>query len=84
MATPHPSPDGRSQPSPRGRVVVTTFGVVGVSALVLATVAALSLWLLLTDPMTASAVVERGDVLPLARSLLVAVGNALAKLLAFL
>lgn len=84
MATPHPSLDGRSQPSPRGRVVVTTFGVVGVSALVLATVAALSLWLLLTDPMTASAVIERGDVLPLARSLLVAVGNAIAKLLAFL
>jgi hypothetical protein len=84
MATPHPSPDGRSGPSPRGRVVVTTFSVVGVSALVLATVAALSLWLLLTDPMTASAVVERGDALPLARSLLVAVGNALVKLLAFL
>ncbi len=64
--------------------MVTTFSVVGVSAFVLALVATLSLWLLLTDPMTASAVVERGDVLPLASSLLAAVGNALVKLLAFL
>lgn len=83
MATPHPTPDGR-RPTPRGRVMVTTFSVVGVSAFVLALVAALSLWLLLTDPMTASAVMERGDMLPLARSLLLAVGNALARLLAFL
>jgi hypothetical protein len=84
MATPHPSPDGQHRPSPRGRVVVTTFNVVGVSALVLAPVAALSLWLLLTDPIAASAVVERGDVLPLARSLFVAVGHALVRLLAYL
>ncbi len=64
--------------------MVTTFSVVGIGAFVLALVAALSLWLLLTDPMTASAVMERGDVLPLARSLLLAVGNALVRLLAFL
>jgi hypothetical protein len=82
MATPHPTPGRRL--AQRGRVMVATFSVVGVSAFVLALVAALSLWLLLTDPMTASAVMERGDVLPLARSLLVAVGNALLKLLAFL
>lgn len=84
MATPHPSPDGQQRPSPRGRVVVTTFSVVGVSALVLAPLAALSLWLLLTDPMAASALMERGDGLPLARSLLVAVGHALVQLLAYL
>jgi len=83
MATPHPTPDG-PRPTARGRVMVTTFSVVGISAFVLALVSALSLWLLLTDPMTASAVMERGDMLPLARSLLLAVGNALAKLLAFL
>lgn len=64
--------------------MVTTFSVVGASAFVLALVAALSLWLLLTDPMSAGAVMERGDVLPLARSLLLAVGNALVKLLAYL
>jgi hypothetical protein len=83
MATPHPTPDGR-RPAPRRRVMVTTFSVVGVSAFVLALVASLSLWLLLTDPMSAGAVMERGDVLPLARSLLVAVGQALVRLLAFL
>lgn len=83
MATPHPTPEG-SRPSPRGRVVVTTFSVVGISAVALAVVAALSLWLLLTDPVAANAVAERGDVLPLARSFLVAVGQAIERLLAYL
>lgn len=84
MATPHSSPDGLSRLSPRGRIVVTTFSVVGLIALVAAPVAALSLWLLLTDPSTANEVMQRGDILPLARSLLAAVGDALVKLLAYL
>jgi hypothetical protein len=83
MATPHPSPDARRGPTPR-RIVVATFSVVGVSALVAAPVAALSLWLLLTDPTAAGAIVERGDVAPLARSLFLAVSDALVKLLAYL
>lgn len=84
MVTPRPSSDGRLRSTPRGRVVATTFGVIGVSALVAAPVAALSLWLLLTDPQAAGPLMDRGDVLPLARSLFVAVGQALATLLAYL
>lgn len=83
MAAPHPSPDTRPPPTPR-RIVVATFSVVGVSALVAAPVAALSLWLLLTDPTAAGAIVERGDVTPLARSLFMAVSQALVRLLAYL
>ena len=83
MVTPHPSTDAPRRPTPR-RIVVATFSVVGVSALVAAPVAALSLWLLLTDPTAAGAIVERGDVTPLARSLFVAVGNAIVQLLAYL
>lgn len=83
MATPHTPPDARRRPTPR-RIVVATFSVVGVSAVVAAPVAALSLWLLLTDPTAAGALVERGDVAPLARSLFLAVSDALVKLLAYL
>jgi len=84
MATPRPLVDDYLPPSPRARAVVTAFGVVGVGALVLALVAALSLWLLLTDPQAAAPLMERGDVLPLVRSMFVAVGQALVRLLAYL
>lgn len=84
MAQLHPSIDGRVRPARGGRVVAAAFSVVGVSALAAALVAALSLWLLLTDPIAAGAVVETGDVLPLARALLAAVGDALMSLLTLL
>jgi len=48
-----------------------------VSALVLAPVAALSLWLLMSDAVTAAAVMERGSLLPLFAALANMVGKAI-------
>jgi hypothetical protein len=65
-------------------VVRTTFNVVGVSAVVAAPVAAVSLWLLLTNPVLAGEVVERESLFPIVKTLVLAVGKAIATVLAFL
>ena len=54
------------------------------SSLTLAPVAALSLWLLISDPVTAAAVMERGDLLPVLGALAKIVGKAIAAMLALL
>lgn len=84
MATPHPSPDGLDRHPRRGRVLRTTFSVVGISAFVAAPVASVALWLLLTDPLLAGEVAERGTFLPVTQTLLVAFGKAIAAVLAYL
>lgn len=65
----------REQPKSRfwGRVLST----VSIGAIVLAPVAALSLWLLVSDPVTAAAVMERGDLLPVLEALIKMVGRAI-------
>ena len=68
----------------RGRVVRATFNVVGVGALIAAPVAAVSLWLLLTDAVLASEVAERGSLFPVMKTLVFAVGHAIAAVLAYL
>jgi hypothetical protein len=84
MATPYPFPDGFDRRSRWGRVARTTFNVVGVSAFAAAPVAAVSLWLLLTDPVVAGEVADSGSMFPVVRSLIATVGKALAALLAYL
>ena len=84
MATPHPSPDGFSRRMRRGRVVRTTFNVVGVSAVVAAPAAAVSLWLLLTNPVLAGEVVQRESFIPIVKTLVFAVGKAIAAVMAYL
>jgi hypothetical protein len=84
MATPHPSPDGYSRRPRRGRAFRTTFNVVGVGAIVAAPVAAVSLWLLLTDPVLAGEVAEKGSLLPVVKTLMFAVGKAIAAVLAYM
>jgi hypothetical protein len=84
MATPHPSPDGFSRKPRRGRVVRTTFNVVGLSAIVAAPVAAVSLWLLLTDAVLAGEVAETGSLFPVVKTLVFAVGKAIAAVLAYM
>lgn len=84
MATPHPSPDGFSRRMRRGRVVRTTFNVVGVSAVVAAPAAAVSLWLLLTNPVLAGEVVQRESFIPIVKTLVFAVGKAIATVMAYL
>jgi hypothetical protein len=60
------------------------FSVVSVSSVVLAPVAALSLWLMISDPVTAAAVMERGDLLPVLSALAKVIGKAFVSLLAIL
>jgi hypothetical protein len=84
MAASHPTPDGFSRRPRRGSVVRTTFNVVGLSAVVAAGVAAVSLWLLLTDPVLAGEVAEQESFLPVVKTLVFAVGKALAAVLAYL
>ena len=85
MATPYPTPDGFDRrPRTGERMMRRTFNVVAISALTAAPVAAVSLWLLLTDPVLAGEVADSGSVLPVARSLFVAFGKAIAAVLAFL
>jgi hypothetical protein len=61
-----------------------TFSVVALGVLLAAPVAAAALWLLLTDPVVAVAVAERESLLPLVRTLVVAIGETLAALVAYL
>jgi len=76
MATINKGTDRPRQPM-KSRFWPRVFGTVSVGALVLAPVGALSLWLLMTDPVTAAAVMERGSVLPLMAALAKIVGKAI-------
>jgi hypothetical protein len=76
MAAIRPTTD-RPRQAPKSRFWPRLFGAVSVSAVALAPVAALSLWLLITDPVTAAAVMERGDLLPVLAALLKMIGKAL-------
>jgi hypothetical protein len=55
-----------------------------VGAVALAPVAALSLWLLMSDPVTAAAVMERGDLLPVLAALAKIIGKAVMSMVAAL
>ena len=65
-------------------MVRTTFNVVGLGAVLAAPVAAVSLWLLLTNPVLAAEAAEKGSFLPVVKTLAVAVGKAIAAVLAYL
>ena len=67
----------RPRQLPRSRFWPRVFGAVSVGAVALAPVATLALWLLLTDPVTAAAVMERGDLLPVVAAMLKLLGKAL-------
>ena len=60
------------------------FSFVSIGSLTLATAAALTIWVLITDPVTAAAVMERGDLLPVISALATLVGKAFAAVLAIL
>ncbi len=67
----------RPRPLPRSRFWPRALSAVSVSAVVMAPVAAMSLWLLISDPVTAAAVMERGDLLPVLAALAKILGKAL-------
>jgi hypothetical protein len=84
MATPYPFPGADRRPRTGERVIRTTFSVVALSAFLAAPVAAVGLWLLLTDPVLAGEVTENGSLFPVVRALVFTVGRAIAAVLAFL
>ena len=54
----------RRRDLPKSRFWGRVFSAVSIGAVLLAPVAALALWLMVSDPVTAAAVMERGDLLP--------------------
>jgi hypothetical protein len=74
----------RPRQAPKSRLPRRVFSVVSVSAVVLAPVAAATLWLLISDPVTAAGVVERGDLLPVLAALAKIVGKAISAVMAAL
>jgi hypothetical protein len=85
MATPYPFPGGfQRRPRTSERMIRTTFNVVALGAFASAPVAAVALWLLLTNPVLANEVAESNSLMPLMRTLVVSVGKAIAAALAWL
>jgi hypothetical protein len=76
MATVIPATD-RPRPPQKSRFWPRLLSAVSVASVTLAPVAALSLWLLISDPVTAAAVMERGDLLPVLAALAKIIGQAL-------
>ena len=74
----------RPRRQPKSRLPQRVFSVVSVSAVVLAPVAAATLWLLISDPVTAAGVVERGDLMPVFVALAKIVGKAISAVMSAL
>jgi hypothetical protein len=83
MALPKPTTD-RPRQLPKSRFWPRLLSFVSVSSIAMAPVAALSLWLLMSDAVTAAAVMERGNLLPVLGALAKIVGKAITALLATL
>ena len=74
----------RPREAPKSRFWPRVFSVLTVGSVVLAPVATLALWLMITDPVTAAGVMERGDLLPVVSGLVKLLGKALMTALAAL
>ena len=83
MANIRPATD-RPRPPQRSRFWPRVFSTVSIGAMVLTPVAVLSLWLLMSDPVTAAAVMERGDLLPVLVALAKIFGKAMMSVLSSL
>ena len=83
MALPKPTTD-RPRQLPRSRFWPRLLSFVSVGSIAMAPVAALSLWLLMSDAVTAAAVMESGNLLPVLGALAKIVGKAITALLATL
>lgn len=83
MAAFNPATD-RPRQAPKSRFWPRVFSAISVSAVTLAPVAALSLWLLISDPVTAAAVMERGDLLPVLVALAKILGQVLLSVMSAL
>ena len=74
----------RPRPHQKSRFWPRVLSAVSVASVTLAPVAALSLWLLISDPVTAAAVMEEGSALPLFVALAKILGKALVSAMAAL
>ena len=83
MAPRKPATD-RPRQLPKSRFWPRMFSFVSISALTMAPIAALALWVMISDPVTAAAVMERGDLMPVLSALARIIGKAFASLLAIL
>lgn len=83
MATLRAATD-RPRQLPKSRFWPRVFSAVSVTSVALAPVAALALWLLISDPVTAAAVMERGDLLPVLAALAKILGKALMSVMSAL
>ncbi len=68
----------RRRELPKSRFWERLLSTVSIGALLLAPVAAMALWLLISDPVTAAAVMERGDILPVIEAILRMIGKAIS------
>ena len=75
-----PTTDRRRE-LPKSRFWPRVFSVVSIGALLLAPVAAMALWLMISDPVTAAAVMERGDLLPVLEAVIKLIGTAITAVL---
>jgi hypothetical protein len=83
MATLLSSTD-RPRPHQKSRFWPRLLSALSVASVTLAPVAALSLWLLISDPVTAAAVMERGSLFPLLAALAKMLGKALMSVMSAL
>ena len=83
MARSLPATD-RPRQAPKSRFWPRTFKAVSAISLTLAPVAALSLWLMMSDAELAAEVMERGDLLPVVTALAKVIGKALVAVMAAL
>lgn len=83
MAAVRPATD-RPRPPQKSRFWPRIFSAVTIGAVVLTPVMVLSLWLLMSDPVTAAAVMERGDLLPVLVALAKIFGKAMLSVLSSL
>jgi hypothetical protein len=74
----------RPRQAPKSRFWPRLLSFVSVSAITLAPIGALTLWLLISDAETAAAVMERGDLVPVVSALAKIIGKAFAAMMAML
>lgn len=74
----------RPRQHPKSRLPARLFSIVGISAVVTAPVAALALWLLISDPVTAAGVVESGNLFPVLVAMATLLGKAITAVMSAL
>lgn len=83
MASVLPRTD-RPRQAPKSRFWPRVLKAVTITSLTLAPVATMALWLMMTDPVTAAAIMERGDLLPVLAAIVQMMGKAVVALLSAL